>query len=104
MKVSELRSSPRFLTYYNRFVPSLETWISLLYALFQKGQKWRWGEDENRVFSEANTALSEYKFSPITIRGSGWFWSATLRPIKLALFCLILVMGVCSLLHSDRGL
>eukprot|EP00079_Xenopus_tropicalis_P035744 XP_017949515.1 PREDICTED: uncharacterized protein K02A2.6-like [Xenopus tropicalis] len=56
--VTQLRSFLGFINYYSRFVPNLATVLYPLNQLLQKGQKWEWSVQCDKVFKEAKTLVT----------------------------------------------
>ena len=61
--IQELRAYLGLLTYYNRFLPSMSTVLSLLYKLLQKSTKWQWKTEQNKAFSASKELLTSSHLS-----------------------------------------
>lgn len=55
--VSELRSFLGMINFYSKFIANLSSLLSPLYMLLKKHQRWRWGEEQDRVFNEVKSCL-----------------------------------------------
>ena len=56
--VTQLRSFVGLVNFYGKFLPNLSSVLAPLYALLQKGSKWKWGAQQEKAFAAVKSQLT----------------------------------------------
>ena len=55
---TQLRSFVGLVNFYGKFLPNLSSVLAPLYALLQKGSKWKWGAQQEKAFAAVKSQLT----------------------------------------------
>ena len=55
--LAQLRSFLGMVNYYGKFLEGLSSTLAPLYALLQKNQKWKWGQEQKDAFAKVTQEL-----------------------------------------------
>ena len=55
--VSELKSCPGMINYYQIFLPNLSSVLALLHRLLNSKTHWHWGKDHHQAFEQSKSFL-----------------------------------------------